>query len=59
MANSLWYRGRDGLAKYFQSLCSRTFGSDIHPACTIGRGCFMSSGSAIVIGETATIGSGY
>lgn len=56
MANYLWNNGRDGLARYFQSLASRVFGSDIHPAAEIGHGCFISTGSGIVIGETARIG---
>lgn len=56
VANSLWYSGRDALARYFQSLISRTFGSDIHPACSIGYGCYFSTGSDLVIGETASIG---
>lgn len=55
-ANVLWNRGQEGLARYFQSLASRTYGADIHPACRIGTGCFVASGSDIVIGETATIG---
>ena len=55
-SNALWYSGRDGLARYFQSLNSRTFGADIHPASRIGRGCMVSSGTGIVIGETAVVG---
>ena len=55
-ANVLWNRGQEGLARYFQSLASRTYGADIHPACRIGIGCFIASGSSIVIGETATVG---
>jgi len=57
IANALWYSGRDGLARYFQSATSRLFGADIHPACTIGPGCYLESGTSIVIGETAVIGS--
>ena len=57
IANALWHGGRDGLAIYFQSLTSRVFGADIHPACTIGHGCSLSSGTGIVIGETAVIGN--
>jgi hypothetical protein len=56
IANALWYGGRDGLARYFQSLTSRTFGADIHPACTIGHSCVISGGTGVVIGETAVIG---
>jgi serine O-acetyltransferase len=57
VAHSLWQEGREGLAKYFQSLSSRAFSADIHPACCIGQGCFVSSGSGIVIGETASVGN--
>jgi serine O-acetyltransferase len=57
MANFLWYNNRSGLARYFQSLVSRNFGSDIHPACIIGNGCVISSASGIIIGETAVIGN--
>ena len=57
IANALWHEGRDGLAIYFQSLTSRVFGADIHPASTIGHGCCLSSGTGVVIGETAVIGN--
>ncbi len=57
VAHELWYGGRDGMARYFQSLTSRTFGSDIHPASKIGVGCVISSGTGIVIGETAVLGN--
>jgi len=56
IGNSLWYSGRDGLARHFQSMVSRTFASDIHPACQIGPGCYFSSGSSMVLGETASVG---
>ena len=39
VGNWLWYNGSPGLAKFFQSLVSREYGSDIHPACYIGYGC--------------------
>ena len=57
IAHSLWYSGREGLARYLQSVVSRTFASDIHPACSIGAGCYISTGSGVVIGETASLGS--
>lgn len=57
ISHSLWLAGRDGLARYFQSLSSRIFASDIHPACCIGQGCFMSCSGDIVIGETASVGN--
>jgi len=56
IANTLWNTGRDGVAKLLQSLVSRTFSSDIHPACTIGPACFFSNGAELVIGETASVG---
>ncbi len=56
IANSLWYSGRDSLARYFQSLISRKFSSDLHPACSIGPGCYFAAGSDMVIGETASVG---
>lgn len=56
IAHTLWYTGRDGLALYFQSLGSRIFASDIHPACHIGPGCYISAGSGVVIGEMASLG---
>ena len=31
MAHTLWYMGRDGLARYFQSTAARIFAADIHP----------------------------
>ena len=56
MAHALWYSGRDGLGRYFQSLCSRTFGADIHPACHIGKKCVLAGGTGVVIGATAVLG---
>jgi serine O-acetyltransferase len=56
IANSLWYSGRDSLARYFQSIVSRRFSSDIHPAARIGSGCYMSKGTQCIIGETASVG---
>jgi serine O-acetyltransferase len=56
IAHTLWYTGRDSLARYFQSLISRTFDSDIHPACQIGPSCYFPSGSGIVLGETGSVG---
>lgn len=57
IAHTLWHTGRDGLARYLQSTASRIFASDIHPACNIGPGCYISTGSGVVIGETASLGS--
>ena len=55
-ANHLWYDNRRPLALYLQSLISRTFGVDIHPAATIGKGIMIDHAHSIVIGETAVIG---
>ena len=57
IANALWLEGRDSIAIYFQSLTSRVFGADIHPACKIGHSCSLSSATGVVIGETAVIGN--
>ena len=58
IANCLWLEKREGVAIYFQSLSSRTFGADIHPACKIGHSCSLSGATGVVIGETAVIGNG-
>lgn len=56
LANALWHSGRDGLSRYLQSLSSRIFGADIHPACKIGKRCVLAGGTGVVIGETAVLG---
>jgi len=55
-ANHLWRKDRRSLALYLQSLISRTFGADIHPAATVGRGILIDHGTGIVIGETTVVG---
>lgn len=55
-ANRLWYEQRRPLALYLQSLISRTFGVDIHPAATIGKGILIDHATGVVIGETAVVG---
>lgn len=57
IANCLWLEKREGVAIYFQSLSSRTFGADIHPACKIGHSCSLSGATGVVIGETAVVGN--
>jgi serine O-acetyltransferase len=57
IAHHLWYDGRDSLARYFQSIISRKFGSDVHPACSIGKGVYFSEGSDVIVGETASVGN--
>lgn len=53
----LWKNGRRQLARYLQSTNSELLHSDLHPAAKIGSGTFLASGSNVVIGETAEIGT--
>ena len=55
VANWLWKKGRHDFARYFQSIISDTFGVDIHPAATIGKGIMFDHATGIVIGETCVI----
>ncbi len=55
-ANHLWNANRRPLALYLQSLISKVFAMDVHPAATIGSGILIDHGTGIVIGETARIG---
>ncbi len=55
-AHSLWHGGRRELALYLQSMSSRTFAVDIHPAAVIGRGIMIDHATGLVIGETARVG---
>ncbi len=55
-AHSLWASGRKDFALYLQSLSSRVFQVDIHPAARIGKGVMLDHATGIVIGETAVIG---
>lgn len=55
-AHELYKAGRRDFALYLQSQSSRIFGVDIHPAAKIGSGIMLDHGTAIVVGETATIG---
>ncbi|GAB5033353.1 serine acetyltransferase [Nannochloropsis oceanica] len=56
IAHSVYCQGRESLARYLQSLNSELFGADIHPACSVGRALYLSSGTCVVIGETAKLG---
>lgn len=56
-ANYLWYENRRTLALYLQSLVSKVFGVDIHPAATVGKGILIDHATGVVIGETAVIGN--
>ena len=56
-AHYLWYEDRKTLALYLQSLISKVFGVDIHPAATIGHGILIDHATGVVIGETAVVGN--
>jgi len=56
VAHVLWQAGRKDFALYLQSLSSRVFQVDIHPAAKIGKGVMFDHATGIVIGETAVIG---
>tara|TARA_Y100000590_G_scaffold470471_1_gene665462 strand:+ start:16872 stop:17705 length:834 start_codon:yes stop_codon:yes gene_type:complete len=55
LANWLWANNRKEFAYYLQSISSRVFAVDIHPAAKFGRGIFMDHATGIVIGETAVV----
>ena len=55
-AHHLYLAGRRDFALYLQSQASRIFAVDIHPNAHIGIGIMLDHGTAIVVGETATIG---
>jgi serine O-acetyltransferase len=54
-AHCLWTRGKRDMALLFQSIASRRFSIDIHPAASIGSGIFIDHGLGVVIGETAVL----
>ncbi|NIA14107.1 MAG: serine O-acetyltransferase [Nitrospiraceae bacterium] len=56
VAHYYWEQGREPLALFLQSLASEVFGLDIHPAARIGQGILLDHATAVVIGETATVG---
>ena len=55
IANWLWHRDRQALARFFQNQISVTLGVDIHPAARIGSGIMLDHATGIVIGETAVV----
>ena len=57
VAHILYEEGRSFPAKMLQSIISRKFGMDIHPAARIGHGLLIDHATNIVIGETATVGN--
>ena len=56
VGHRLWKANRTGLAYYMQSIVSRKYSADIHPACTMGHSIYLRMGAGVVIGETAEIG---
>lgn len=58
VAYRLWYMKRKYAALFLQSQTSAVFGLDIHPLARIGKGVMFDHGTAVVVGETATIGKG-
>ncbi len=57
VAHALWEEHRTFPAKMLQSIISRKFGMDIHPAACIGHGLLIDHATNIVIGETAVVGN--
>jgi len=57
VGHRLWNADRTGLAKYLQSVVSNHYSADIHPACSMGQGIYLSTTAGVVIGETATVGN--
>lgn len=57
VAHHLWKQGQTFTAKMLQSIISRKFGVDIHPAAQIGHGILVDHATNLVIGETARVGN--
>jgi serine O-acetyltransferase len=57
VAHALWNRGNTFSAKMLQSIISRKFTVDIHPAAKIGHGLLVDHATNLVIGETARVGN--
>lgn len=51
----LWSHGHRAMALHLQSLCSESFGVDIHPGARIGGGIMIDHATGVVIGETAVV----
>ncbi|ORE92209.1 serine O-acetyltransferase [Acuticoccus yangtzensis] len=56
VAHSMWTRGRRDFALMMQSAISACLQVDIHPQVPMGRGIFIDHATAVVIGQTATLG---
>jgi len=57
IGHALWNTQRRFAALLLQSLMSRAFGVDIHPAAQIGHGILLDHATNFVVGETAIIGN--
>lgn len=57
VGHQLWRAQRVGLAYYMQSVVSRKYSADIHPACQLGHGIYLRVGAGVVIGETTVVGN--
>lgn len=57
IAHSLWKSERRFAALLIQSIVSRKFAVDIHPAAQIGHGILLDHATNFVVGETAVIGN--
>ena len=57
VSHRLWQDNRRGLAYYMQSIISRKYSADIHPASRLGHGIYLRVGAGVVIGETAVVGN--
>ena len=47
VGHRLWQNDRTGLAKYLQSVVSKHYSADIHPACTIGQGIYLCTAAGV------------
>ncbi len=56
VAHFLWQNDRKDLAYFLQSVISKFFAVDIHPAAKIGSGLLIDHATGLVIGETAVVG---
>eukprot|EP00977_Amphora_coffeiformis_P013930 scaffold3806_cov169-Amphora_coffeaeformis.AAC.6 len=57
VSHRLWRANRKGMAYYMQSIISRKYSADIHPASRLGHGIYLRVGGGVVIGETAVVGN--
>ncbi|MCG8484999.1 MAG: serine O-acetyltransferase [Clostridia bacterium] len=57
IAHGFYKIGLKLLARIISQISRFFTGIEIHPGATIGRGCFIDHGMAVVIGETAEIGN--